>query len=313
MPVVLPPLPALRQFEAAARYESFVRAAQELGQTASAVSHGISSLEKWLGAPLFQRTVRGVRLTSAGTQFLPYVVDGLTTIALGADRLPGPRIEKRVSLSATTTFARHFLIPRLAGFRKRYPAIRLRIDTSPRQVLGPLDGFDLSVCAGSRDGQIGRIELLFSERILPVAACEYRSSLMRHGVFDWSSATLLRSSSVRGEWDAWTGSAGVELNSNDELYFDAEHLAWEAAAAGLGVAMGRLPLIRSELISGRLVTVVEPAVEVEPGYWLVSRQGSELRAAVASFRNWLVEEAADHRELTDWSQVGDTRLRSVSM
>jgi LysR family glycine cleavage system transcriptional activator len=313
MPVVLPPLPALRQFEAAARYESFVRAAQELGQTASAVSHGISSLEKWLGAPLFQRTVRGVRLTSAGTQFLPYVVDGLTTIALGADRLPGPRMEKRVTLSAPTAFAQHFLIPRLADFRKRYPAIRLSIDTTPRRMLVPLDGFDLLVSTGAQDAQTARVELLFGEQLLPVVAGDYLSRFMRHGVFDWSSATLLRSSSAREEWNVWTGSSGVELSAKDELYFDAEGLSWEAAAAGLGVAMGRLPLIRSDLVCGRLVAVAEPAVKAESGYWLVGAQGSESRAAVTSFRNWLLEETSDYRGPMDWPQSGSTGLRSVSM
>src|SRR4051794_35131046 len=105
MPILLPPLPALRQFEAAARHESFVRAAEELGQTPSAVSHGVSALEKWLGARLFRRSVRGASLTSAGTHLLPYVTDGLSMIALGAQRLPTRRSERRVMVSTTPIFA----------------------------------------------------------------------------------------------------------------------------------------------------------------------------------------------------------------
>ncbi|ANW00151.1 LysR substrate-binding domain-containing protein [Bradyrhizobium icense] len=295
MPIVLPPLPALRQFEAAARYQSFVRAAQELGQTASAVSHGISSLEKWLGAPLFQRTVRGVSLTSAGTQFLPYVIDGLSTIALGAHRLPGRRLEKRVVLSTTPTFAQRFLIPRLSRFRKLYPAIRLNIDTSPRQMLLPLDGVDLSVRTGRGNWQTSRAELLFSERLLPVTSSEYLSKLKRTGVVDWSSSTLLRLSSVEQDWNAWAECSRIELNAGDEMYFDTMQLACEAAAAGLGVAIGRLPLIQSELVSNRLVPVVEPAVKIESGYWLVSAQGKEPRTAVTTFRNWLMEETVGLR------------------
>jgi len=295
MPILLPPLPALRQFEAAARCQSFVRAAQELGQTASAVSHGISSLEKWLGAPLFQRNVRGVSLTQAGAQFLPYVVDGLSTIARGAHSLPGRRLEKRVVMSTTPTFAQRFLIPRLSRFRKLHPAVRLNIDTSPRQLDLPLDGVDLSVRTGRANWQTGRAELLFNERLLPVTTGEYLAKLTRTGRVDWSSTTLLRLSSVEQDWNAWAACAKVELNAADEIYFDTMQLACEAAAAGLGVAMGRLPLVQSELASNRLVPVVEPAVRIESGYWLVSAQGQEPRTAVTTFRNWLMEETAGLR------------------
>ena len=89
MPIPIPPLPPLRLFEAAARHESFTKAADELGLTASAVSHGIDSLEKWLGVELFQRRPRGVTLTPAGHHLLPYVSEALAMVALGVQRMPG--------------------------------------------------------------------------------------------------------------------------------------------------------------------------------------------------------------------------------
>src|SRR5262245_65929460 len=135
MPIPIPPLSSLRLFEAAARHESFRKAAEELGLTASAVSHGVDSLEKWLGVELFRRRPRGVTLTPAGRHLLPYVSEGLSMIALGAQRLPGRRAERRVILSVAPTFAQLFLVPRLPRFRALHPGIRLSIDTSHRQAL----------------------------------------------------------------------------------------------------------------------------------------------------------------------------------
>lgn len=300
MPMLLPPLPALRQFEAAARHQSFMKAAEELGQTASAVSHGINALEKWLGAELFQRGVKGVSLTTAGTHFLPYVTEGLSTILLGAQRLPERRLERQVMLSTTPTFAQRFLIPKLARFRKLYPGIRLSIDSSHRQRHFPLDGFDLSIRTGRGVWQNGgRSELLFNERLLPVASREYLASLKRSGEIDWSSATLLKLSSVEQDWAAWAKSARVDLNFADEMYFDTMQLACEAAIAGLGIAIGRLPLIQPELSSNRLVPVIEPAVKIECGYWLVSAEGQEPRTAINTFRSWLMDETQGFRIARD--------------
>ncbi len=300
MPMLLPPLPALRQFEAAARNHSFMKAAEELGQTASAVSHGISALEKWLGAELFQRGLRGVSLTVTGAHFLPYVTEGLSMILLGAQRLPERRLERQIMLSTTPTFAQRFLIPKLARFRKLYPGIRLSIDSSHRQKHFPLDGVDLSIRTGRgvwRSG--GRSELLFNERLLPVASREYLASLKRNGEIDWSSATLLKLSSVEQDWTAWAKSSTIDLNSADEMYFDTMQLSCEAAVAGLGIAIGRLPLIQPELSSNRLVPVIEPAVRIESGYWLVSAEGQEPRTAVNTFRTWLMDETLGFRNASD--------------
>lgn len=291
MPIRLPPLPSLRQFEAAARHESFTKAAEELGQTASAVSHAIDSLEKWLGAALFKRNARGVTLTPAGHYFLPYVSEGLSMIALGAQRLPGRRTERHVVLSVAPTFAQRFLIPRLPQFRKEHPGIKLSIDTSHRQMFFPLDGADMSIRVGKGAWPDAQSELLFREQLVPVASRQYLESVKKKGVIDWSAVTLLRLSSVEQDWNAWIESSGVDINVNDELHFDTIQLVCEAASASLGIAIGRLPLIFPELESRRLLAAVEPPVEIETGYWLVSPLGQETRTAVKAFRKWLLEEA----------------------
>jgi len=129
MALRLPPLSGLRLFEAAARCGSFKRAAQELNLTPGALSHGIDSLEQWLNVELFERKARGVILTPAGRQFLPYVSEALSLISTGTLRLPSKRFEDRLSISATGLFAYKLLLPRLHKFREA----DLWIGRSPRK------------------------------------------------------------------------------------------------------------------------------------------------------------------------------------
>ncbi len=291
MSLRLPPLPSLRQFEAAARHESFTKAAEELGQTPSAVSHAIDSLEKWIGTPLFDRKARGVALTSAGHHFLPYVSEGLSTIVLGAQRLPGRRTERHLVISVTSTFAQRLLIPRLPLFRKQHPGVRLTIDTARRQMFFPLDGADMSIRFGNGVWPDAKSELLFREEFIPVASRQYLASVTKRGSIDWSAVTFLRLTSVEQDWSAWIDASGTRATIGDELCFDTLQLVCDAAAEGLGMAIGRLPIISHELASGRLIAAVEQPVETEAGYWLVSALGQETRTAVKAFRKWLLEEA----------------------
>jgi DNA-binding transcriptional LysR family regulator len=295
MPIPLPPLPSLRLFEAAARHESFRKAAEELGLTASAVSHGIDSLEKWLGVELFRRRPRGVTLTPAGRHLLPYVAEGLSMIALGAQRLPGRRAERRVVLSVAPTFAQLFLVPRLPRFRALHPGIRISIDTSHRQALFPMEGVDLSIRMGKGAWPGVKSDLLFRERLVPVASPAYLASVSRNGTIDWPKATYLRVTSFEYDWTAWIEGAAADVEVVDDLHFDTMMLASEAAAAGLGIAIGRMPLVVPDLDAGRLVTADDRIVDIETGYWLVGPSGQETRSAIQSFRRWLLDEAKRYR------------------
>src|SRR5262245_5204329 len=295
MPIPIPPLSSLRLFEAAARHESFRKAAEELGLTASAVSHGVDSLEKWLGVELFRRRPRGVTLTPAGRHLLPYVSEGLSMIALGAQRLPGRRAERRVMLSVAPSFAQLFLVPRLPRFRALHPGIRISIDTSHRQALFPMEGVDLSIRMGKGAWPGVKSDLLFRERLIPVASPAYLASASRSGAIDWQKATYLRVSSVEYDWNAWIEGTQANIEVVDDLHFDTTMLANEAAAAGLGIAVGRLPLVVPDLNAGRLVKADARVVDIETGYWLVGPSGQETRPAIQSFRKWLLDEAKRYR------------------
>ena len=291
MPIRLPPLPPLRLFEAAARHESFRKAAEELGLTASAVSHGVDSLEQWLGVELFRRRPRGVTLTPAGRAFLPYVSEGLSMIAVGAQRLPGRKSERRIALSVAPTFAQRFLVPRLSRFRSLHPGIRLAVDTSHQQMLFPLDGVDLSIRLGKGAWPGVKSDLLFRERLVPVASSDYLASVRRNESIDWAKVTFLRVSSIENDWAAWIEGAQAKIEIVDDLHFDTIQLAMDAASAGIGIAIGRLPMVAEDFQVGRLVKADEKSVAIESGYWLVGPTGEETRPALRSFRKWLIDEA----------------------
>ena len=219
MPIPIPPLPPLRLFEAAARHESFTKAADELGLTASAVSHGIDSLEKWLGVELFQRRPRGVTLTPAGHHLLPYVSEALAMVALGVQRMPGRKGERRVVLSVAPTFAQRFLVPRLPRFRTLHPGIRLAIDTSHRQALFPMEGVDLSIRMGRGAWPGVKSDLLFREQLVPVATPAYLESVRRDGAINWPKVTFLRVSSLENDWTAWIEGAGAQIEIAEDSAF----------------------------------------------------------------------------------------------
>src|ERR1700678_3491516 len=141
----LPPLSTLRVFEAAARYSSFRKAADELNLTASAVSHGIQTLESWLGVELFHRKARSLRVTSAGEAYAPMVNQALTILAKATEQLPGRAATGTLSISSAPTFANKILLPRLEKFVAQFPDIRVTIDTSQRRVDLTLDEFDVAI------------------------------------------------------------------------------------------------------------------------------------------------------------------------
>lgn len=287
----LPPLSTLRLFEAAGRHQSFKLAAAELNVTPGAVSHGIAVLERWLGRPLFDRTPRGLTLTPAGRDFLPYVSEGLDLIAAGTRRMPSPGADSTILVSAAPTFARNLLIPRLAHFRARCPGAAVRVDTQHRQVSFAAEGIDFAIRMARAPLPGLRSTMLLSERLVPVCSPDYRDSLPPGDLAGrLAAATLLQIYTASEDWADWAERSGIPVElPQATLRFDTIQIAFDAAAAGLGVAMGRLPLVEAELAAGRLVTL-GPPVPAATGYWLVGHPGVGLRSDLVSFERWLVDE-----------------------
>lgn len=293
MPLRLPPLSALRFFEAAARLKSFKGAAAELNVTPSAVSHGIVALEESLGVELFVREPRGLSLTPEGELYLPYVAEAFSLIAIGTQRLPDRRATRPIAVSCAPTFAARWLLPRLAGFRARWPQIAVTVETSQRQVTFPADGFDFAIRRSPGPAGGATWDRLFGERLVPVCnAASFAALRDESGHADLGRAALIHVNTASEDWDYWldeTGTQGVATEGG--LRLDTIHLAFDAAAMGLGVAMGRRPFIDADLASGALVAAAVASVPSRSCYWLVSGPGADARPDLAAFRLWLLEEA----------------------
>ncbi|WP_059411741.1 LysR substrate-binding domain-containing protein [Cupriavidus basilensis] len=296
MPLRLPPLSALRFFEAAGRHQSFKLAAAELNVTPSAVSHGITGLEQALGVALFVREPRGLALTPAGADYLAYISEAFALIATGTQRLPDRRAGRTIAVSCAPTLASRWLLPRLHDFRRRWPDVNVTVDTSRRLVGFPADGFDFAIRMSRAPVPGTAWDRLFGEQLLPVCSPACRAgTLDAQGHFDPRLATLIHVDTAGEDWPAWLAATGMpDAAPAGNLRFDTIQLALEAAAAGLGVALGRRPLVDRELAAGTLVTLGAPPLAARTAYWLVSAEGAAEtrgRPDLAGFRQWLLAEA----------------------
>ncbi len=293
MPLRLPPLSSLRFFEAAGRHQSFKLAAAELNVTPSAVSHGIVGLEQALGVELFMREPRGLTLTPEGADYLSYIAEAFSLIAIGTQRLPDNRADRAIAVSCAPTVASRWLLPRLHGFCQHWPRLNVSVDTSQRQVGFPVDGFDFAIRMSRAPVAGAAWTRLFGERLVPVCSPAYRDTLADPaGNVDLRRATLIHVSPASEDWQAWldgTGTAGIEPSGG--LRFDTIQLAFEAAAAGLGVALGRRPLVDRDLAAGTLVEASPKAMAAETAYWLVSSEAADHRPSLLGFKRWLLKEA----------------------
>jgi DNA-binding transcriptional LysR family regulator len=254
------------------------------------LSHGIDSLEQWLDVELFERKARGVILTAAGRQYLPYISEALSMIATGTLRLPSRRFEDRLSISTTALFAFKLLLPRLHKFREAYPNMVVTVDASQQIVQLPSDQFDVAIRSGRDAYPKLSCDLIGRVRFVPVGAPGYIRELSRGGALDWSRATLIQIQTLTSaeDWETWCNHSQTDTSSARKLVVGSGQLALEAAIAGLGIAIGRLPLSAA----GRLAIAVDHVVPVMSGYWLVKPLGIETRREVVAFRNWLLKEMA---------------------
>jgi len=284
----LPPLNSLRLFEASARLLSFKNAAEELLLTPSAVSHGIQSLEDWLGAPLFLRTTKGLVLSEAGNTYIPIVRQALDLLASGSAKIVNKHSLGQLSISAAPTFGARWLLPRLHKFRELHPDIHIVIDTSHERAELSDAGVDLAIRMGRGNWQGVIADKLLAEEMVPVCAPSIRDRV--RDLADIEQAPLIHVTSASEDWAAWaTGTGRTAPDPAKGLRFDTIHMAFQAACQGLGVAIGRKPLVNAELASGSLVEVWE-GVFSNTSYWLVGAESRADDPRVVAFRSWILRE-----------------------
>ena len=292
----LPPLNALRAFEAAARHLSMKGAAHELNVTPGAVSQLVRTLEQSLGVRLFRRFNRAIRLTEAGERYLGPVRSAFRQIADATRRIADGADSGMLTISVAPTFAESWLVPRLGRFRARHPAIDLRIIATMQLADFELDGIDLGIRHG-----LGRYPGLHSERIvavelLPVCTRAVRRAKPLKSAADLLQLPLLHDHDLK-DWPLWFEAHGVtDAGHLGGPSFNDLTLLIRAAVAGQGVALVPEELARRELRSRRLVRAIDIAWPREFAYWAVCPLDAINRPKIAAFREWLLAEAAGDRE-----------------
>ncbi len=286
----LPSLNGLRAFEAAARHMSFTKAAEELHVTQTAVSHQIRRLEEQLGVRLFVREVRAVRLTREGEAYLPAVSTAFDDLRQATARLHRPRAQRVLTVSATPTLAAKWLLPRLGGFQDAHDGIEVRISTSMRLVDFRREEVDLAIRYGRGSWPGLRADWLMAEDVFPVcspALLAGAKPLARPG--DLAHHTMLAVASYPDEWPIWLTGAGLPRDlMRRSLTFDLALMAYQAAMDGLGVALGRSPLVAADLAAGRLVIPFDLPQAAGAGHYIVCPQANADLPDIASFREWLL-------------------------
>ena len=284
----LPPLNAIKAFEAAARLGSFTRAAEELNVTHGAVSRQIRLLEDWLGARLFLRTSRNAVPTEMGTDLLAEAGPALDRLAAVSQRLREPMpAAPLLRVSALPTFAMRWLIPRLPEFQRDHPGLELRIVTASTPAEQFRMDVDAVISGPSRpSGWVAKQFL--GEARLPVLSPGLMASCPLRTPADLEQHTFLHAATLRSAWPRWLAAANVpDLKPAREQVFEHFYFAIQAALEGLGVIMGPVALISDELRAGRLLAPIGDPVLKTRGYFFYATQPSSNTAAITALRNWL--------------------------
>lgn len=293
MGLKLPPLSAVRVFEAAARHGSFKNAAEELAITASAVSHAVQNLEDWLGVELFRRGGGKFALTEPGAAYASAIGKAMKAIAEATAQLPGRRSQGRLTLSSAPGFAARWLMPRLSRFTARHPEITIDIQTSLNQVDLPMEGIDAAIRLAPATRALPHWTHLLKESLVPVCSPALRKKYGKlSGLGLIAKADLIHMTSTSADWTEWFRLAGVAqpVGVRAGLRVDTIQMALEAARRGLGIALGRAPLFDLEIETGQLVRIVDDDVPSGLSYWLVTMDADFQSQDVKVFRRWLLDE-----------------------
>jgi LysR family glycine cleavage system transcriptional activator len=285
-----PPLSALRPFEAAARLESFSRAAEELALTHGAVSHQVRALEEHIGAPLFARHGKRVALTPAGRAFAERVRGALDEIAQAAEQLRQRR-DDRLTVSVLPSFASRWLMPRLIRFMDAHPKVEVNVIASTALANFRDDEIDVAIRFGVGPWPPHVCEVFLEDEYFVVASPALAASAKLKAPRDLLKARIIRED--RDYWKQWFDAAGVPIEearaARGPLFNDSTY-ALQAAARGEGIALARRSIVAEDLERGVLKRLFELRVASRERYWFVCPKETVDTAKVKAFKAWVIEE-----------------------
>lgn len=288
----LPPLGALHAFEAAARHLSFKAAADELHVTPGAISQQIKLLEERLGTPLFRRRTRRIELTEAGRLLLPPAQQAFRLLSDATARLRGRDSANILTVSLLPSFAALWFVPRLGHFRARHPEIDVRISATPKLAELERDEVDVVIRYGLGNYPGLYVEHLLADDLFPVCSPKLLDGpVPLREPADLARHTLIHDE-LRQEWELWLRAAGMEgaVDTSRGPSFSLWELAFQAAIAGQGVALGRSTLVAGYLQSGVLVKPFTISSHSQFGYYFVCQPERLQERKIAALRAWLRDE-----------------------
>ena len=287
-----PSFRTLSAFETSARLGSFTRASQELHLTPSAVSHQVAKLEESLGTKLFVRQDTGVQLTSSGAAYLKKVQSALSLISEGVDAVAN--VETELRLHSTPSFAVLWLMPRLPGFMKAHPEIKVRLAVSPIASDFARDQLDLEIRYGVPEWPFLHIESIFSESVRPLASPSLLEACPVKHPHDLLDKRLISTEVNLVSWSTWFAANGVPVSpSNYDFRCDRSYVILEAAVQGMGFVLENDLLAQRYIRSGQLVPVFDDSRSIPVrAHHVVSSAEKVQTFRVATFLQWLRDEAA---------------------
>jgi LysR family glycine cleavage system transcriptional activator len=296
----LPPLNALRAFEAAARHLNFSRAADELAVTPGAVSQQIQNLEEYVGAALFKRTPKGLLLTDAAQTALPALREAFDRLAEAASLLTAAVDGRRLTLTAPPSFAAKWLVPRLGAFERAHPQVDVWLQAGMELV--DLNAGEVDVAIRYGAGRYPGLEVrrLVSEMVIPVLSPELLAETPLERPEDLASHTLLHDGSPEiddscPDWSMWLAARGLRgIDGQRGPRFNQSSLVIEAAMNGRGVALAKRTLAQADLEAGRLVAPLPIATAVDFAYYVVHPKAKGRLPQVKAFIGWIAAEAEAH-------------------
>jgi LysR family glycine cleavage system transcriptional activator len=296
----LPPLNALRAFEAAARHLNFSRAADELSVTPGAVSQQILNLEDYVGVALFKRTSKGLLLTDPAQIALPALREAFDRLAEAASMLTAAVDGRRLTVSMAPSFAAKWLVPRLGKFEAAHPLVDVWVSAGMELVDFASGEVDLAIRYGT--GRYPGLEVtrLMQETVIPVASPELLAQHPLETPADLANHVLLHDGSPDADescpdWTMWLAARGVKgVDGARGPRFNQSSLVIEAASGGRGVALAKRAIAQADLDAGRLVAPLQIATAVDFAYYLVHPKAKGRLPQVKAFIAWLTAEAQAH-------------------
>ncbi|MDX3907088.1 MAG: transcriptional regulator GcvA [Pigmentiphaga sp.] len=295
----LPPLNAIRAFEAAARHLSFTKAANELCVTHGAVSRQVAALESHLGLPLFHRLNHQIQLTDEGRALLAEVGPALDRIALSTYSLTRKAGRVVLAVNAPPTFTMKWLIPRLSGFQRLHPEVELRMTTS----IAPVETMalpELDAVIRRLGAPLSRYECheFLRTNLIAVCAPEILERAPVRGPADLRQHTLINASTHPQAWEQWFAAAGLEaVVPAGTLMFEEMYFAHQAAVDGLGIALVPEPLAIDDIAAGRLTAPLGAPRVYDPSYFLIASPHTRRHALLEDFTAWLRQQGEESDRL----------------